>query len=105
LSTPAPSPTTPAPSADAGDEKAFSTAYASPSVRKFARELGADLGKIEGTGPKGRITHEDVKSHVKKLLPSPERGTTPGALPSVPQVDFEKFGAVEVTPLSRIQRI
>ena len=52
------------------DEKAFSTAYASPSVRKFARELGADLGRIKGTGPKGRITHEDVKAHVKRLLTS-----------------------------------
>ncbi len=50
------------------DEKAFSTAYASPSVRKFARELGADLGQVKGTGPKGRITHEDVKAYVKKLL-------------------------------------
>jgi pyruvate dehydrogenase E2 component (dihydrolipoamide acetyltransferase) len=47
------------------DEKAFSTAYASPSVRKFARELGADLGQVKGTGPKGRITHEDVKAYVK----------------------------------------
>jgi pyruvate dehydrogenase E2 component (dihydrolipoamide acetyltransferase) len=86
------------------DEKTFSTAYASPSVRKFARELGADLGKIKGTGPKGRIVHEDVKTHVKRLLTSPAPASVP-ALPSIPQVDFEKFGAVEVTPLSRIQRI
>ena len=66
---PAPSPRAEAPRGTPPiDEKAFSTAYASPSVRKFARELGADLGKIKGTGPKGRITHEDVKAYVKKLL-------------------------------------
>jgi pyruvate dehydrogenase E2 component (dihydrolipoamide acetyltransferase) len=93
-------------SADGGsiDEKAFSTAYASPSVRKFARELGADLGKIQGTGPKGRITHEDVKAHVKRLLTSPAPAAA-AALPKIPEVDFAKFGAVEVKPLSRIQRI
>jgi pyruvate dehydrogenase E2 component (dihydrolipoamide acetyltransferase) len=97
-----------APTAGGGaiDEQAFSTAYASPSVRKFARELGADLGKIKGTGPKGRITHEDVKVHVKTLLTSPAPAPAPAAaLPTVPQVDFAKFGAVEVKPLSRIQRI
>src|SRR6202035_2087241 len=50
------------------DEKAFSKAHASPSIRKFARELGADLGKITGTGVKGRITQDDVKAHVKRLV-------------------------------------
>jgi pyruvate dehydrogenase E2 component (dihydrolipoamide acetyltransferase) len=87
------------------DEKAFSTAYASPSVRKFARELGADLGKIQGTGPKARITHDDVKAHVKRLLTSPAPATSGIGLPKIPEVDFAKFGAVEVKPLSRIQRI
>ncbi len=85
------------------DEAAFSRAYASPSVRKFARELGADLGKIKGTGPKGRITQDDVKAHVKKILTSPVAPVS--ALPKVPEVDFAKFGAVEIKPLSRIQRI
>jgi pyruvate dehydrogenase E2 component (dihydrolipoamide acetyltransferase) len=98
------------------DEIAFSKAYASPSVRKFARELGADLGRIEGTGPKGRITPEDVKAHVKRMLiASAAAGATAGAaaasapgvtgLPKVPEVDFAKFGETEVKPLSRIQRI
>jgi pyruvate dehydrogenase E2 component (dihydrolipoamide acetyltransferase) len=86
------------------DEKAFSTAYASPSVRKFARELGADLGQLEGTGPKGRITHEDVKAYVKKLLSAPPPAAV-GGLPKVPEVDFALFGAVETQPLSRIQII
>jgi pyruvate dehydrogenase E2 component (dihydrolipoamide acetyltransferase) len=85
------------------DEKAFSTAYASPSVRKFARELGADLGQVKGTGPKGRITHEDVKAFVKKLLSAPPAAA--GGLPKVPEVDFAQFGAVESQPLSRIQLI
>jgi pyruvate dehydrogenase E2 component (dihydrolipoamide acetyltransferase) len=85
------------------DEKAFSTAYASPSVRKFARELGADLGQVKGTGPKGRITHEDVKAYVKKLLGTPPAAV--GGLPRVPEVDFAQFGAVESQPLTRIQLI
>ncbi len=85
------------------DEKAFSKAYASPSVRKFAREVGADLGKITGTGPKARITQDDVKAHVKKILTTPV--TPVSALPKVPDVDFAKFGAIEVKPLSRIQKI
>ena len=86
------------------DEAAFSKAYASPSVRKFARELGADLGKISGSGPKSRITHDDVKAYVKALLGS-GAGAAAGSLPKVPEVDFAKFGAVDVQPLSRIQRI
>ncbi|HLN50252.1 MAG TPA: 2-oxo acid dehydrogenase subunit E2 [Steroidobacteraceae bacterium] len=85
------------------DETAFSKAYASPSVRKFARELGADLGKIKGTGPEERITQDDVKAHVKKLLTTAAAPVS--AIPRVPEVDFAKFGAVEVKPLSRIQRI
>ncbi len=101
---PAPSPRAEAPRGTPPiDEKAFSTAYASPSVRKFARELGADLGQVKGTGPKGRITHEDVKAYVKKLLSAPPAAA--GGLPKVPEVDFAQFGAVEVQPLSRIQLI
>src|SRR6201996_2699339 len=87
------------------DEKAFSQAHASPSIRKFARELGADLGKIQGTGVKGRITQEDVKAHVKSLLNAAASSAPGGGLPRVPVVDFAHFGAVEVKPLSRIQKI
>jgi pyruvate dehydrogenase E2 component (dihydrolipoamide acetyltransferase) len=85
------------------DEQAFSKAYASPSVRKFARELGADLGKITGTGPRARITQDDVKAHVKRILTTPVVPVS--ALPKVPEVDFAKFGAVDIKPLSRIQKI
>jgi pyruvate dehydrogenase E2 component (dihydrolipoamide acetyltransferase) len=87
------------------DEKAFSKAHASPSIRKFARELGADLGKITGTGVKGRITQDDVKAHVKRLLTAASTGAPVSPLPRVPVVDFAQFGAVEVKPLSRIQKI
>jgi pyruvate dehydrogenase E2 component (dihydrolipoamide acetyltransferase) len=99
---PAPSPRASAPI----DEKAFSSAYASPSVRKLARELGAQLGAVHGSGLKGRITHDDVKAYVKALLSAavgaPGAGT---GIPKVPAVDFAQFGLIEVKPLSRIQKI
>jgi pyruvate dehydrogenase E2 component (dihydrolipoamide acetyltransferase) len=103
----APAAAAPAPAARADatiDEAAFSKAYASPSVRKFARELGANLGQIKGTGVKGRISHEDVKAHVKRILTAPPAPSA-SSLPKVPVVDFALFGAIEVKPLSRIQRI
>ena len=82
---------------------ALSTSHASPSVRKFARELGADLSRVKGTGLKNRITHDDVKAWVKQALASPS--ASGAALPKIPEVDFAKFGSVEVKPLSRIQKI
>ena len=93
----------PAPTAAAIDEPGFSRSHASPSVRRFARELGVDLANVSGTGLKGRITEQDVKTHVKRLLTEPSAGA--GALPRVPEVDFAAFGAVERRPLSRIQKI
>jgi pyruvate dehydrogenase E2 component (dihydrolipoamide acetyltransferase) len=82
----------------------FSSSHASPSVRKFARELGADLSRVKGSGAKNRITHEDVKTWVKQALASPAAAAGT-ALPKVAEVDFAKFGTVEVKPLSRIQKI
>jgi pyruvate dehydrogenase E2 component (dihydrolipoamide acetyltransferase) len=87
------------------DEQGFSTAHASPSVRKFARELGADLGKVQGTGVKGRITQDDIKAYVKGLLIAAASAAPGSALPRVQAVDFAQFGPVEVKPLSRIQKI
>ncbi|HEY5667332.1 MAG TPA: dihydrolipoyllysine-residue acetyltransferase [Gammaproteobacteria bacterium] len=86
------------------DEAAFSRAHASPSVRKLARELGVDLGRVQGTGRKGRVTADDVKAFVKRIL---QQGApaAEAALPKVPTVDFGKFGPVEQVGLSRIQRI
>jgi pyruvate dehydrogenase E2 component (dihydrolipoamide acetyltransferase) len=85
------------------DEASFSRAHASPSVRKLARELGVDLGRVRGSGRKERVTADDVKAFVKAIL---QGAQAPGAAwPQVPQVDFAKFGAIEVKPLSRIQKI
>ncbi|HEX7080092.1 MAG TPA: dihydrolipoyllysine-residue acetyltransferase [Gammaproteobacteria bacterium] len=95
---PAAQPPVPAPI----DERSFSRAHASPSVRKLARELGVDLGRVRGTGPKGRIRADDVKSFVKEAL---RGGAGGGALPALPEIDFAKFGEIEHQPLSRIQRI
>jgi pyruvate dehydrogenase E2 component (dihydrolipoamide acetyltransferase) len=91
------------------NESGFSTAHASPSVRRFARELGVDLSRVTGTGFKSRITEDDVKGFVKKALSGggPAKGAVQGGrgLPSVPVVDFAAFGTVETKPLSRIQKI
>lgn len=83
----------------------FSAAHASPSVRKFARELGVDLTRVQGSGLKSRVTHEDVKAWVKRVLTEGMPAGAGAALPKVPVVDFAKFGPVEVRPLSRIQKI
>jgi len=82
------------------------SAHASPSLRRFARELGVDLARVVGTGFKGRISEDDVKAFVKKALAGSGRlEGTGGGLPRVPEVDFAAFGPVEVKPLGRIQRI
>ena len=83
----------------------FSSVHASPSVRKFARELGADLNRIKGTGIKGRITPDDVKAWVKQALTSGGAAAGGAGLPKIPEVDFSKFGEIEVKPLGRIQKI
>jgi pyruvate dehydrogenase E2 component (dihydrolipoamide acetyltransferase) len=81
----------------------FSRSHASPSIRRFARELGVDLARVAGSGTKGRITEQDVKAHVKQRLTEP--GAAGGALPKVPEVDFAAFGPIERKPLTRIQKI
>ncbi len=91
------------------DEPGFSRAHASPSVRRFARELGVDLARVTGSGNKGRILHDDVKAWVKRALGGGGAGAAAGdgaaALPRVPTVDFAAFGPVEVKPLNRVQKI
>ena len=86
-------------------EAGFSRAHAGPSVRKLARELGVDLAQVSGSGPKGRITHEDVKAWVKRVLQGGMVLAAAPALPKVPVVDFAAFGAVDVQPLSRVRKI
>jgi pyruvate dehydrogenase E2 component (dihydrolipoamide acetyltransferase) len=83
---------------------AGSVAHASPSVRRFARELGADLGGVTGTGRKGRILKEDVRDFVKAQLSAAAAGRG-AALPEMPRIDFSKFGEVEMRPLHKIRRL
>lgn len=89
------------------DEAAFGKAHASPAVRRLAREFGVDLSRVKGTGPKQRILKEDVQIYVKAEL-ARARGAGGGIgfnLPPLPQVDFAKFGPVEMQPLSRIKKL
>ncbi|SEL04796.1 dihydrolipoyllysine-residue acetyltransferase [Nitrosovibrio tenuis] len=87
------------------DEAGFAKAHASPSVRKFARELGVNLGLVKGSGPKQRILKEDVKAYVKAELSKPRGAGAELNLLPWPQVDFAKFGPVQVKALSRIRKI
>lgn len=81
-------------------------AHASPSVRQFARELGVTLSLVNGGGDKGRITKQDVQNFVKQKVNAPAAVATAGsAIPPVPVINFEKFGDVESTELSRIKKI
>ncbi|HXV08265.1 MAG TPA: dihydrolipoyllysine-residue acetyltransferase [Burkholderiales bacterium] len=107
---PAVSPAAPTPAVPASmtvDEAGFARAHASPAVRRFARELGLDLARVKGTGPKGRVLKEDVQGFVKQALARPA-AAGPGlgfALPAMPAVDFAKFGPIEAKPLARIKKI
>jgi pyruvate dehydrogenase E2 component (dihydrolipoamide acetyltransferase) len=87
------------------DEAGFALAHASPSVRKLARELGVDLAKVNGTGRKSRVVHDDVKAYVKAILTGQAAGPAGGGLPATPIVDFARFGDIETQPLTRIQKI
>ncbi len=112
-------PATPAPAAvpaaQAGtvDEKAFALAYAGPAVRKLARELGVDLGKVKGSGNHGRILREDVEAFTKggAAPAKPQAAAASGGgiggidLLPWPKVDFDKFGPVERKELGRIKKI
>ena len=116
IATPAPpAQLAPAPASSAPakvDEATFRTAHASPSVRKFARELGVDLGTVNGSGPKRRITQSDVQAFVKAALgglssrPAGQyqSGTGLDLLPW-PQIDFSQFGPIESKPRTRIQKL
>lgn len=102
-----------APVQAAATDSAMPVPHASPSVRKFARELGVDLHRVRGSGPKQRITHDDVRGFVKNALaqaaaPAAAQAGADGAALGLlpwPQVDFSKFGPVESKPLTRIQKI
>ncbi len=104
---PAPAPVS-TPSAELGQ----SGSHASPSVRKFARELGVTIASVKGTGPKGRITQDDVQAFVKSVMsgasaPAATSGGSLGGLNLLPwpKVDFSKFGETELQALSRIKKL
>lgn len=109
---PRPAPAAPvsaAPASTTIDEQGFRQAHASPSVRRFARQLGVDLVKVPGSGRKGRVTQEDVQSFVKRALNEPGAagggGVSGFAWPAMPEIDFSKFGEIETKPLSRIRKV
>jgi pyruvate dehydrogenase E2 component (dihydrolipoyllysine-residue acetyltransferase) len=115
---PAPVPAAPAPAAAAPSRPApallsmpavdnsapAGKAHASPSIRRFARELGVDLAQVRGSGSKGRVTREDVQNFVKTALAQP-RGAGGLQVAEMPAVDFSKFGKIENKPLSRIKKL
>jgi pyruvate dehydrogenase E2 component (dihydrolipoamide acetyltransferase) len=110
---PSSAPSTTAVPAYAQDDKGPTPAsdtpvHASPSIRRFARELGVDIHGLKGSGPNGRITREDVQHYVKGAL---ARGAAPGAaaspfgVPPWPKVKFEQYGEIERKPLPRIKKL
>jgi pyruvate dehydrogenase E2 component (dihydrolipoamide acetyltransferase) len=116
--TPSPAPAAPSALAQApvipAGEGGRHASHASPSVRKFARELGVDVSRVQGTGPKGRITQDDVTAFIKGVMTG--QRAAPAAAPAAggggelnllpwPKVDFTKFGPVDPKPLSRIKKI
>ncbi|MFC0402833.1 dihydrolipoyllysine-residue acetyltransferase [Paraburkholderia rhizosphaerae] len=111
----APSALAQAPVIPAGEGGAYKPSHASPSVRKFARELGVDVSRVQGSGPKGRITQDDVTAFVKGVMtgqraaPAAAAGAPAGGgelnLLPWPKIDFTKFGPIDPKPLSRIKKI
>ncbi|MGZ5085219.1 MAG: biotin/lipoyl-containing protein, partial [Usitatibacter sp.] len=110
---PAPAPAVAAAAQPEAPAASGTPAHASPGVRRFARELGVDVARVAGSGPKGRILKEDIQSFVKGALAggaAPSAGAAGGGLadlglPPWPKVDFAKFGPIETKPLTRIQKI
>jgi pyruvate dehydrogenase E2 component (dihydrolipoamide acetyltransferase) len=101
-------------SGDSGRRGRRHASHASPSVRKFARELGVDVSRVQGTGPKGRITQDDVTAFIKGVMTGQRAAPAAAAAPAGggelnllpwPKVDFTKFGPVDPKPLSRIKKI
>ena len=82
-------------------------AYAGPAVRKLARQLGVDLGRVKSTGPKNRLTREDIRTYVQNVVAQVEGGQlqSGSGIPPIPAVDFAKFGEIETVKLSKIGKL
>jgi len=91
------------------DPVSFKNAHASPALRKFARELGVDLTKVNGTGRNSRIVKEDVQAFVKQIMETGGRSNSAGGsalgVEPMPEIDFSKFGEIETKPLSKINKL
>ena len=96
-------PVRPSPTAQI-NEVSFAKAFAGPAVRKFARELGVDLGRVRGSGPKGRIVKEDVQAFVKLALSQGTGGGGLGVAP-MPEIDFSQWGEIETRALTKINKL
>ncbi|MEO6835633.1 MAG: dihydrolipoyllysine-residue acetyltransferase [Candidatus Tumulicola sp.] len=100
----------PSPAAPVPQSRDGAMVHASPAIRRFARELGLDLRGLDGSGPRGRVTRDDVRGFVKSAL---QRGAgsaagasgMPGGLPPWPKIDFAQYGPIERQPLSRIKKL
>lgn len=82
--------------------------YAGPAVRKMAREIGVDLAMVPGSGPRGRITKDDVKTFIKSALKNKSGGgavTQGSGIPAVPEVDFAQFGEVNIEKMSKLHKV
>lgn len=120
VAAPAAAPTAVAPKAETAKPAPVATAvadvvqtgevYAGPAVRKLARQLGVDMGKVKGTGPRGRLSKDDLRNYVKSIVASVQSGAvSTGAassgIPRVPAVDFAKFGEIETVKMSKVKKI
>lgn len=89
------------------DNSDDSDVYAGPAVRKLARQLGVDLAKVSGSGPRGRLQKDDVRNYVKPIVQAVQSGGSVGGagIPKIPAVDFAKFGEIEVVKMSKIKKL
>jgi pyruvate dehydrogenase E2 component (dihydrolipoamide acetyltransferase) len=113
---PTPAPASPAPE-NPVESQHGGTPHASPSIRKFSRELGVDLIRVKGSGPKGRILHEDVQNYIKLVMSGSAAAPASAPMQTAkgsgtglellpwPSLDFSKYGPTEIAPLSRIKKI
>ncbi len=108
-SAPAPAAATaPAPKAAAVEEVVQTgDVYAGPAVRKLARQLGVDLGKVSGTGPRSRLLKDDVRSYVKPIVQAAQSGASfdGSGIPALPVIDYSKFGEIEIVKMSKIKKL